>query len=769
MKWKQNLFFIIICCCNTFYVFTQNISVDDTYTPKKLIEDILINSTCVNVSNFSATGDNIPVGQNSYGYFNNNGGTFPFSEGVVLSTWGAKNSVGPFVFYRGDGNDTFWVGDPDIKKALGTGTNNINATVLEFDLTPLSTFLSFDYIFASNEYDDESPCQYADGFAFLIKEKGSLADYQNIALIPGTTMPVTTMNLHAKTPKGTCPPINESFFNGFNTLTSPINYAGQTVVMNANTNVVAGKTYHIKLVIADDINQYYDSAVFIKAGTLLPKIDLGPDRLIPKNPVCFGDNLLLDTKFPATNTFKWYKDNVLIVGAINPTYNVTTAGVYKVESFFTPSTCNATASIKIEYAPEIKLTDTTLSQCDPDGDGFSQFDLTSVDNTIRNNNTNLSSVVYYESRLEAEAKTNPILNPKTYINKTSNQVLIARVTDTYNCVNYAQLTLEVVNNYVPPQNPIFTCDIDANQDGLTQFDLNAQVSPQILSGLPNGLIVNYYLNETEAVLQTNALPNIFNNTKPYQQFIYVRIANGPSCYGIARISLNVNTFDPPNFQDETVSICDGAAAILTVASGYSSYLWSTGETTNSITITADGNYSVIVTDANGCTKTKNFIVPISGIATITDAIVNDFAANNNSVLLQFTGHGKYEFTLDSFYFQDNPSFSGVVPGVYNAIARDKNGCGDSLPFRVTVLDYPRFFTPNGDGYNENWTIKNLDTFPNAIISIFDRYGKLLKVLSAINPNWNGKYIDKELPSDDYWFQLKLDDSRIIKGHFSLKR
>jgi gliding motility-associated-like protein len=86
-----------------------------------------------------------------------------------------------------------------------------------------------------------------------------------------------------------------------------------------------------------------------------------------------------------------------------------------------------------------------------------------------------------------------------------------------------------------------------------------------------------------------------------------------------------------------------------------------------------------------------------------------------------------------------------------------------------VLDYPRFFTPNGDGYNDVWKIKNLDLFPEASVTIFDRFGKLLKELNINNPSWNGKYTSKELPADDYWFQLNFGDGKRIKGHFTLKR
>jgi gliding motility-associated-like protein len=331
------------------------------------------------------------------------------------------------------------------------------------------------------------------------------------------------------------------------------------------------------------------------------------------------------------------------------------------------------------------------------------------------------------------------------------------------------VNLVIANNIITSQNPISTCDGDAVQDGLYQFDLNLQVTLQILSGLPSGMIVEYYLNPSDAISQKNSLPNIFKNTIQNQEIIQARIVNGPDCYGIVPIILIVNAFNPPNFQDDTSVLCIGSTSNLSVAAGYSSYLWNTGATINMIPISATGNYSVTVTNANSCKAVKKFFVTSSEIATITDATVNDFAGNENSVLIQYTGVGNYEFSLDGSYFQDNPLFTGIAPGNYLGYARDKNGCGLSDPFNIYVLDYPRFFTPNGDGLNDVWKIKNLDLFPKATITIYDRYGKLIKELNAMNPSWNGTYIGNELPATDYWFNLNLGDGKIIKGHFSLKR
>ncbi|MDR6846121.1 choice-of-anchor L domain-containing protein [Flavobacterium granuli] len=773
----KNLLFLVLYSFTTA-ASAQYIIVDDTKTAQELVENVLVKSDCARVSSPYATGDNFTTGQKSYGYFNAGTSNFPIREGVILSTSTSKEAIGPYTNGGGTGNSS-WLGDSDLDQTLGI--TSINATVLEFDFIPLTTSISFNYIFASNEYQLHFPCEFSDAFAFLIKEKGSADNYKNIAVLPGTTTPVSSKNVHPTindvvdplgTPHSGCPAVNESYFGGYNDATSPINYSSQIVKMNAHTDVIIGKTYHIKLVIADDKYKYYDSAIFLEAGSFSADIDLGPDRTsATNNPLCYGESFTIDTKLPVSYAYEWYKDGSTtpIQNELNPTITITDPGTYKVKVILSPTACTAEAEIKIEYTPQIILSNTTLYQCDDNSDGISVFDLTKVDNIIKNNDPKLTKLVYYKSLTDAQNETNPIQNPSAYTNSVPNETLTARVSNDFGCANYAQLTLIIPNNNIPPQSPIQKVCLD-RLAGPNYENLNSQVTPQILNGLPPGLIVEYYGNMNDAISQKNLLQNNYgyfeDNLNPT---LFARIVNGTDCYGIIKVPFNIVSFDPPNFQDETIGLCDGANKDLTIDSGFSSYLWSNGDTTNTTNVTAPGEYSVIVTNSEGCQKTKKFIVKSSGIATITSVTVSDFSGTENSVTISYSGNGDYEFSLDGNYYQDSPVFNRLTAGIYWATARDKNGCGTSVPYKVYILDYPRFFTPNNDGYNDTWIIKNLDALPKSTIAIFNRYGKLLKQLNATNSGWNGTYTGKSLPSDDYWFTLTFEDGKIIKGHFSLKR
>lgn len=766
MSLKTFLFTILffLFCAKTI---AQNIVVDDTYTAQQLVENVLVNSPCATVSNFSVSGDTFSTGQNSYGYFDYSGTDFPFSNGIVLSTSRASRTAGPNNNLIDEGSPA-WIGDSDLEQALSI-TGTVNATALEFDFTPLTSQISFDYIFASEEYQGTAPCRYSDGFAFLLKVAGSSDDYQNLALIPGTSTPVKVTSVHPDISGGSgCSAQNEEYFGSYNGTIHPINFNGQTVVMTAKANVIPGTTYHIKLVIADEENIRYDSAIFLGGGSFDVGTDLGEDRLeATNNPVCDGESIVLDATESGLNTYQWYKDGTSLPGETNPTYTVTSEGFYEVEVSINATTCVAKGEIFIEYVNLPTLNNQTLIQCDEDTDGITTYNLTSLNSLITGGDSQLTNVTFYESLANAQASTSPILNPTNYQNTSVNQ-LFATAQNQFGCIGFATIDLQIASNSLPTIPPIFTCDIIGNQDGITNFDLNSMVGTSLSSSLPSGLTLAYYVTENNAITSTNPLNSIFTNTIPNQQTIYIKILDGVNCYGILPIELNVNTFNPPNFNDETVYLCNGSSQTLSVASGFSSYNWSNGETDNSITVNTSGTYSVTVTDVNGCEKTKRFEIILSSSATITSVDVNDFSGNNNSIEIIVSGNGNYEYSIDGTNFQESPFFSNLEPNEYTVYINDINGC-PQVSQSVYILDYPHFFTPNEDGINDIWRIKRIQFLENSTISIFDRFGKLITTYSENYVGWNGKLNGFDLPSTDYWFVITLNNGRTIKGNFSLVR
>ena len=110
-------------------------------------------------------------------------------------------------------------------------------------------------------------------------------------------------------------------------------------------------------------------------------------------------------------------------------------------------------------------------------------------------------------------------------------------------------------------------------------------------------------------------------------------------------------------------------------------------------------------------------------------------------------------------------------GIHNISVKETNGCTE-LTATISIIGYPTFFTPNGDGIHDTWNLIGLQNQPNAKIYIFDRYGKLIKQMSASGIGWDGTYNGQPLPTTDYWFTVDYFEegaSKFFKSHFSMKR
>lgn len=738
----------------------QYITIDENYTAQQLVEDILIDNPCANVSNISVNGW-IQNSNGSFGYFNAAGSGFPFEEGIVLSTGLAASAPGPNSGILSEG-PTSWLGDDDLETALGV-SNSINATVLEFDFLPLANKISFEYMFSSEQYlsnPSSNQCNYTDGFVFLLKEANTTNPYQNLAVIPGTDIPVKINTVRGS---GTvCPAANEEYFGGFNGQNHPTNFNGQTVILKAESGVTPNVLYHIKLVVADQGNNLYDSAIFLGGGSFKIQKDLGPDRSFATgNPVCENETVILDATEPGNNGYQWFRDNNLIFGATNSQYQPLQDGRYSVEISLNATACKSTGEIMIEFAAPLDDSAVSIFQCDENNDGMAVFNLNKANDRIVDNNPGVFLQAFYEDA----AATNLITVPNAYTSVP--KTVYVKISNPYGCTAIVPINLQIANNSLPNAPTVKTCDDD--NDGLYHFNLTMEITPQITSGLPAGLDVAYYLNPVEAATGQNELADDYNNSVAFQQQIWAAITNGADCYGIIPVNLIINVFPAANLQNEEAFLCDGSSVRLEAPTGFPTYLWNDAQhsTSRSITISQAGTYTVTITDSNGCSADKTFTVTGSGKAVIDSVDINDFQGDENTVSINASGPGDYEYSLDGQSYTVDPFFSNVVSGTYTVYVNDKNGCGITTK-PIFVMDYPKFFTPNNDGTNDIWQIPFLRLFPAAEVVIFDRYGKVVYGFGGSGMGWDGRYNSNPLPSTDYWFTISISD-RIISGHFTLKR
>ena len=319
------------------------------------------------------------------------------------------------------------------------------------------------------------------------------------------------------------------------------------------------------------------------------------------------------------------------------------------------------------------------------------------------------------------------------------------------------------NNYTE----LFCDDLNDGAEKVNLSDYNSK-----LISNTSGYTFSYYSTFTgaENQLVTNQITNFTNyNLALGDNKIYVRINSNTPCYAIVELKLTLLS-KPIITIPDVVPICENNTITIDAGKDSDSYLWSNGATTSSITVSNPGDFSVTVTNnynTISCSTTKNFKVRKSNIATITSIETQDWTDNQNMITVFVTGEGDFEYSIDGIHFQDSNQFSNVISGQYTVFVRDKNGCG-TVTDEVYLLMYPKFFTPNGDGYNDTWNIKFSDFEEDLSVKIFDRYGKLLKELSS-NTSWNGQFNNQELPATDYWFVVTRANGQEYKGHFSLKR
>src|SRR5690606_279227 len=258
------------------------------------------------------------------------------------------------------------------------------------------------------------------------------------------------------------------------------------------------------------------------------------------------------------------------------------------------------------------------------------------------------------------------------------------------------------------------------------------------------------------------LPLLFQNTEPYNQTITVRVeyTSNSICYSETSFDLIVNSLPEINLEDDYFICYLEPFISLTVQSGFNSYEWTYEDgtilsSTYQANIIDEGNYTLTVTRLeNGisCENSFTFSLTHSNIPEIQQVNYGELGTNFIEIIV--AENGNFEYSIDGFIYQNSNYFNNVQGGVYTVYVRDKEGCGEDST-EVVIIDYPKFFTPNSDGYNDYWQIKGIHKFPNSKIFIFDRYGKLLKQLSANSPGWDGSFNGKKLPTNDYWFTANL--------------
>ena len=137
--------------------------------------------------------------------------------------------------------------------------------------------------------------------------------------------------------------------------------------------------------------------------------------------------------------------------------------------------------------------------------------------------------------------------------------------------------------------------------------------------------------------------------------------------------------------------------------------------------------------------------------------------------------GDFLYQVDTETPQTSPIFSDLFPGPHTVTVIDANGCGTDTE-EIVIVGFPKFFSPNGDGINDLWHVQGISILDEPVVSIHDRFGKLIQQMDQDSQGWDGTYNGRLLPASDYWFKLTYKDNegqtteaKYISNHFSLKR
>ena len=394
------------------------------------------------------------------------------------------------------------------------------------------------------------------------------------------------------------------------------------------------------------------------------------------------------------------------------------------------------------------------------------FDLSEINSLLTTETQNIT-IRYFETLTNAENELDSI----TILNYQSiTTPLFVRIQNIVtNCFHIHNFNF--IANPLPIANqPPDLEDCDDNLDGELKFDITPQTALILGNQNPSNFTVSYYENMRDT--ESGNSPLELTPTVVYTKSIVAKIVNNTTqCVNYTSFNLIVNPLPIVDIPKQLICLDNLPHYVSadTFNNG-DTYLWSTGQTTNKISIDTTGTYSVTVTSPKGCITSSSFEASVSGAAEIEFTEVLNFT-DPNSITVMVKGMGNYQYKLDNRPLQTSNFFDYVTLGYHTVTVLDLNGCSETTK-EVLVINAQKFFTPNNDTYFDTWNIIGIETLPGSVIYIFDRYGKLLVNLNHDSGGWDGTYRGYEMPSNDYWFLAKIktpSEEFEYKGHFALKR
>ena len=656
------------------------LNVSNTMTPQQLVQNVLVGGGAT-VSNITFSGSALSIGDFSNGVSTNLG----MNSGILLCSGNITNAIGPNNA-TGKGTNVGVGGDVQLA-GLIPGFSIYDAAILEFDFVPLSDTIEFRYIFASEEYPEYVNSNFNDVFGFFISgvnPAGGNYVNQNIAIIPGTSLPVSIDNVNNGT-SGTGPCTNCAYYVNNNNGTT-IQYDGFTTVLTSWAVVTPCLTYHIKIAIGDAGDHIYDSGVFLEANSFRSGEDVvqtsaligasAPNAVEGCNDAIVNFTLPNPTGVPrtvhyivggsATNGV----DYPMIADSV-----VFPAGSDSVSIVISPMNDNI-----VEGSEIVQLLVQT-SICTYDTVEITIFDY----DTVQVNIPSVSSACpLAASNLQAVASLG--FPPYQYQWNTTDTLANIQVnpstTTTYSVVvndgcGYSDSALVNVNVFTSPT-------VVINPD-------SQWVCPNGSANLTASGAVSYTWSPAATLSSTTGATVV---ASPLANTDYTVIGtDANSCTDTA--TANISIYPNPVINPINAAVCPGDSILLTANTSVagSTFLWSNGATTQTIYVQplVTTTYSVVVTYPNACTQTIQTSVQVYNQSNISITLSNPSVCPNDSVFVQASSANSYSWMVDgtamsntsnNFWLQVNTASQIVVIGT------DANSCTMSDSTTVAVFTPP---------------------------------------------------------------------------------
>lgn len=489
------------------------------------------------------------------------------------------------------------------------------------------------------------------------------------------------------------------------------------------SNIVAGAQYYV--------TQYNGLCESVKAPFKVFSIQGLTPTINPQQTFCKTNNPKISDIQITGQNIKWYDaaGNVL----------ASTTALINGQTYYASQTINGCESDKTSIQVTVNETPKPTANT-------AQDFCASANPTLANLAVNGAALKFYDAAGNVLPLTTPLVHGTTYF-----------VTQTFNNCESDKLGISVTlsNNNVPAHEYAETlCNSTTGNSmvvNLTSYQGNIITNPA-------GYIFTY--TDTSG----NVIPNPSNYTLNFGlNAIFVKVSTPDGCFKIVRLNLTLNP-KPKLDLPEKIDFCKGKSIVLDAGSGYTTYAWNTGETTQTITVSTPGNYSVTVTNNFGCQNTDNTLVSYSILPEIVSVNIS-----NNSATVILSATGNFEYSLDNSNWQDSNIFTNLNIGEYIIYVRTKEGCIiGQKPF--SIFNIPNAFTPNGDGYNDKWKIAGLENYSGTEVNVYDRKG-LPVFKEVINKKpliWDGKLNGNQIPTGTYWYIIKVSDGRVYKGWLLIK-